>query len=648
MKEIILKIISRFRRDGVADAEKGLQDVSRETEQTSRSAATGRGIFGRFFSSIRSGARGAVGEVRKLASGLGGLIGITSLGALARSAMQLADNIDRATMRTDLSAQAWQRWDAAARRSKTSGDQLMRAFEDMGRRVRENEGDFHDIGIATRDANGEFRDNEQIMLDLADAFRDMESPQQRSAAAQRLLGQSGRELVPLLRQGSSGIRDMGDAAEEMGEVMSEKTIKRLAEIRDSLDQLRRRLTVLTGELLSGELGRALGDAIAPTLEADPAQPFIDLRDALRSARTEREADIALANLQREASNLYFFATQAATRGDIERSEVLMERARLLHSLHRVEKDRLDIIAEENQAKDAAKKLAAEEAAEEQKRLQRKEEERERIERVREAERILMEDRERMMLASLPAEEQLAQVRERILALHERIDTKGDVDAAREIVELTQIEANLQEGITQEKERQRESDERAAQRAADALSTEEQQLEVLRLQAAGKEEEARIAERNHRIEAEAHRLAERANISLEEATGRVRERLILEEQIKRNREEQDNADRSPTAGRQQTPGETRRRLRQDDAPRQTGLRRPVTAAPPQTTRADSATPSRSTFEKPARDLASASTQLSQATVTSLQQAVETMSVAISRIKDLAEKSAQLKAQIKNTR
>lgn len=66
---------------------------------------------------------------------------------------------------------------------------------------------FSQLGVATHDADGSLRDTTAVLDDIADAFAAMPDGAQKSSLAMQAMGRSGQNLIPLLNQGSQGIKD---------------------------------------------------------------------------------------------------------------------------------------------------------------------------------------------------------------------------------------------------------------------------------------------------------------------------------------------------------------------------------------------------------------------------------------------------------
>ena len=73
---------------------------------------------------------------------------------------------------------------------------------------------------------------------IGDALGRVENSNMRAALAQRIFGKSGQELIPILAEGSDGIRKAGDELERFGGVISGDLAQRAGEFNDNLDRIK--------------------------------------------------------------------------------------------------------------------------------------------------------------------------------------------------------------------------------------------------------------------------------------------------------------------------------------------------------------------------------------------------------------------------
>src|SRR5690606_19475283 len=145
----------------------------------------------------------------------------------------------------------------------------------------------------------------EVFLDFADAFSQQQGSPEIVAAGLSIFGRSFQNLIPLLKDGSQGLKDAGIEAEQLGLVLSTEAGQNAEKFNDDLTRLKSGLTgiwrevaeqvlpqliVLSGEFVSaakdGDTMKKAADGIAESLRAvaDTASLFGDLLDALGKIR----------------------------------------------------------------------------------------------------------------------------------------------------------------------------------------------------------------------------------------------------------------------------------------------------------------------------------------------------------------------------
>lgn len=96
---------------------------------------------------------------------------------------------------------------------------------------------FKDLGVSVTDASGKMKSVDKMLEEVADRFAQFEDGAAKTALAVDGFGRSGARLVPLLNQGSAGIREMRQEADELGATIGDKASAEAAKFNDQLDRL---------------------------------------------------------------------------------------------------------------------------------------------------------------------------------------------------------------------------------------------------------------------------------------------------------------------------------------------------------------------------------------------------------------------------
>lgn len=164
-----------------------------------------------------------------------GLFGITASTAAA------GDAAAKTAAQIGLTTAAYQELLFAAERSGASQEQLAvglktvqrLAFDAANGNVEAAKA-FERLGISVTDANGELKDGETLLLEAADAISKLDNEAEKIALAQKLFGEGGAALIPLLNEGAAGIDELRRRARELGFVMDEEASRASEKFSDSL------------------------------------------------------------------------------------------------------------------------------------------------------------------------------------------------------------------------------------------------------------------------------------------------------------------------------------------------------------------------------------------------------------------------------
>lgn len=209
--------------------------------------------------------------------GLSATAAAAALAASVRSAADYGDQLDNMSQRTGVAVEELSRLQYAAKLSDTSTEALGKGIGNLSKLMvgaaaggAESGKLFERFDISLRNTDGTMRSTTEVMYDLADVFAVMPDGPEKTTLAMEFFGKKlGSELIPLLNQGSAGLREMGDEAERLGLVLNAEQAKAAADFNDNLDRL--------GQLSKG-VAVSIGNALIPALNAMLAK----LNDANRA------------------------------------------------------------------------------------------------------------------------------------------------------------------------------------------------------------------------------------------------------------------------------------------------------------------------------------------------------------------------------
>ena len=96
---------------------------------------------------------------------------------------------------------------------------------------------FAKLGVAVRGADGSMRSTQDMFMEAADGLAGISNATERAALAQDIFGKSGASMLPMLKDGSGGIQEMIDKANELGITMTGPQAAAAEQFNDALSDV---------------------------------------------------------------------------------------------------------------------------------------------------------------------------------------------------------------------------------------------------------------------------------------------------------------------------------------------------------------------------------------------------------------------------
>lgn len=183
-----------------------------------------------------------------LAKGIGGALlggtaavagGVAAIsGAIVKGTTDLGaygDNIDKASQKLGISAEAYQEWDAVMQYSGTSMAAMQSSMKSLTKAVGSGSDAFKEIGISAEALDGMSR--EEIFNATIAGLQGISDEGERAQLASELLGKGAIELGALLNTSAEDTQAMKDRVHELGGVLSDEAVKNAAAFQDNLQDL---------------------------------------------------------------------------------------------------------------------------------------------------------------------------------------------------------------------------------------------------------------------------------------------------------------------------------------------------------------------------------------------------------------------------
>jgi hypothetical protein len=234
------------------------------------------------FKSIPPQALLAAGSVIAITGAVAGL-GFAIKSSLS-SLVQQGDELDKASQRAGVSVEALQQLRYAAELSGIGADKLTNAFKEVNNALGQGkEGEkakiFERMGVSITDATGKIKSADQMLIESADTFKNLSSDTERAVLAQKLFGEGGKELVPLLKQGTDAVREQMGELDELGGVLGGDTVKATVELSDQMTRIK--------TLMSG-VSNSFAEIFLPSAKL-VVDVFLEIAKAIKGSLPEGES-----------------------------------------------------------------------------------------------------------------------------------------------------------------------------------------------------------------------------------------------------------------------------------------------------------------------------------------------------------------------
>lgn len=210
----------------------------------------------------------AVGAAAVIASIAIGVKLLRSLIDVTKAAANFGDSLDKMSLRTGETVETLSGLGFAAEISGSSIQdlengirRLSRNMNDTARGIGEARRSFEQMDISVQDSEGNLRAASDVMAEVADKMRDLGSESEKTAIAQELFGRGGAALLPLLKEGSVGMKRLTDQAADLGLIMTTKATKAAAAFNDRLTEMN-----ATIKMVKVNIGTALMPVLTPLIE----------------------------------------------------------------------------------------------------------------------------------------------------------------------------------------------------------------------------------------------------------------------------------------------------------------------------------------------------------------------------------------------
>jgi hypothetical protein len=228
--------------------------LSAETAQFTQALDKATYQTQRNFQTMQNSAKG-------LAGALGAYLSADAFAGFIKAQVDAMDAFNDMAERTGVAVEELSKLSYAAKLSDVTIQQLQMGLTKLNKGISETANgtgevskSFSAMGISVKNADGSLKNSAQVLNDIADKFATYQDGANKSALAIQIFGKSGAELIPLLNQGSDGLKRMGDELQRLGGVVTADAAKNAGLFNDNMDKL---------GVTIGALGKSFANTILP-------------------------------------------------------------------------------------------------------------------------------------------------------------------------------------------------------------------------------------------------------------------------------------------------------------------------------------------------------------------------------------------------
>lgn len=150
------------------------------------------------------------------------------------STTQYADELISLSKKSGIATDDLSKLKYAAEQDGVSFDSLSNGLKFLAKNVETADKEFRSLGISTKDNNGIIKSADALLKEVADKFQKMPDGVEKTNIALKLFGRAGTDMIPMLNNGSEGIKALGDEAQKLGIVMGTSSAQAFKKFGDEM------------------------------------------------------------------------------------------------------------------------------------------------------------------------------------------------------------------------------------------------------------------------------------------------------------------------------------------------------------------------------------------------------------------------------
>jgi len=178
-----------------------------------------------------------------------------ALFAMSHTTATSGDELQKMSGRLSISAQALSEYKHGLELSGTAIDDFEKGIRRLAKNALDAENglatskrSFDALGISIHNSNGQLKDSDTLFMEVVAGLNNVESETRQLALTQDLLGKSGANLLPFIRSGKDGIKDMREEARNLSITYTDLEANQSAAFVDAELRIKRSVIGVKNEL----------------------------------------------------------------------------------------------------------------------------------------------------------------------------------------------------------------------------------------------------------------------------------------------------------------------------------------------------------------------------------------------------------------
>jgi hypothetical protein len=261
-KQVVVSLVAENRKLNDALG-KSTREVAKLEKQLDRAKKSGKGSF----DGVKHSALGSIGPLAGVGAAFGSLSAASGfIKDSVKDTEALAVATKKMSRETGMDLKSSSEWVSLAKERGVDSNKLTLSFASLSKQIHSAAGGsksaakaFAEVGVSGRTiASGNM---DKALTNISDKFKEMKDGPEKTALALQLFGRQGRQLLPILNQGSAGVGKLKEEMDKAGLSMGGKQVAAAMKLKAAQRDLNTQvegLKVRLGNALIPALSKAAG------------------------------------------------------------------------------------------------------------------------------------------------------------------------------------------------------------------------------------------------------------------------------------------------------------------------------------------------------------------------------------------------------